>query len=97
MILWDDRVAWVVVEGVFITVQGETGVVVVSSDGRFGTLGFASPDVEEAELVPDESADVRFQGVEAEGFAVSVEAHTFGHADGGADEDRVSARHFFSA
>lgn len=98
MVLRDDRVAGMIIdEDVFFAVQGEAGVIVVSSDGGLGTLGFAGPDVEEAELMPDESADVGFQGVETEGFAVSVEAHAFGHANGGSDKDGVSPGDFFSA
>lgn len=97
MVLWDYGVAGMVDEGVFFAVQGEASVIIISSDGGLGTLGFAGPDVEEAELVPDESADVGFQGVETKGFAVPVEAHAFGHADGGADEDGVSPGDFFSA
>lgn len=98
VVLWDDRVAGMSIdEDVFFTVQGEASVIVIFSDGGLGTLGFAGPDVEEAKLMPDEPSDVGFQGVKTKGFAVSVQAHALGHANGGSDKDRVSPRDFFSA
>lgn len=47
--------------------------------------------------MPDETADVGVQGVEAVGLAVAMQTHAFGHADGGADEDGVGAGDFLSA
>lgn len=43
-------------------VEGEFGVVFFAADAGVGALGFAGADVEEAELVPDEAADVGFEG-----------------------------------
>lgn len=43
-------------------VEGEFGIVFFAADAGIGALGFAGADVEEAELVPDEAADVGFEG-----------------------------------
>jgi hypothetical protein len=60
-------------ELVFLAVVGEPGVIVLPPDGWFGPLGLAGPDVQEAQLVPDQAPDVCFQGVEiVRSAAVSV-------------------------
>ena len=80
-----------------VDVEGKLSGEFVDADTRAGALGFAGADVEEADLVPDEAADVCFDGVHAIFGAVAVESHAFGDADGCADEGGVGAGYFAAA
>lgn len=82
---------------VFFAVIREPGVVVLTPDGRFRALGLAGADVEEAELVPDQAADVGLEGVEIIVAAISMQAHAFCHPYCCADEDRMGSGNLFSA
>ena len=61
------------------------------------TLGFTRTNVEEAELVPHESAYVGFNWSHAIVRAVAVKTHAFGEADGGTNEGRMATGHFGTA
>lgn len=51
-------------ELIFLAVVWEPGVIIFPPDGWFGALGLAGPDVQKAQLVPDQAPDVRFQGIQ---------------------------------
>jgi hypothetical protein len=50
---------------VVVDVEGQRNVEVVGADGRVGPLGFSGLEVKEADLVPEEGADVALEGGEA--------------------------------
>lgn len=79
-------------EPVLLAVVWEPGIVVLPPDGGLGPLCLAGPDVQEAQLVPDQAPDVCVQGVEIVGFAaVSVQTHTLCHPDRRANEHGVGS------
>lgn len=73
-----------------VAIHGQFRVIVFTADHRLRALRLARPDVEEAELVPDESPHVRLQGRQPVCLAVAVQAHALGHANRCAHENRVS-------
>ena len=83
-------------ELLIIAVEREFRLVVITTDARSWAVGFTGANVEEAELMPNQAADVCIQGIQTEAFAVAMETHTFSHADGGADENGVSTGKFIS-
>lgn len=58
-----------------VTVQGQLRVVVLAADDGPRALRLAGADVEEAELVPQQAADVGLERREAVLLAVPVQAH----------------------
>lgn len=83
-----------IIELIFLAVEWEMSVVVISADRGPRPLGFACSDIEEAELMPDQTANMRIQRIEAVGrLAVAVKSHAFSHADCCTDQDRVGTRY----
>ena len=80
-----------------VNVEGELGGEFVNADAGARPLGFASADVEEADLIPDEAADMCFDRIHTVFGAVAVEAHAFCYADGCANEGGVGAGYLAAA
>lgn len=69
-----------------VAVQWEFGLIVFTTDGWSWAVSFTCADVKEAQLMPDEAANVGVERIKAIGFTIAMEAHTFSHADGCTDK-----------
>lgn len=69
-------------ELVFVAVHRQLGVVVFAPYDRLRPLGLAGPDVEKAQLVPDQTTHVGLEGCQPVGLPIAVQAHTLGHPHG---------------
>jgi hypothetical protein len=66
---------------IVVDVERKLGVEVFSTNLRLGTLSFTRSYVQEAELMPNEAPNMRFEWVHPISLAVAVESHTFRHSN----------------
>lgn len=70
--MWVRAERWFGEKLVFFAIIREPGVVVFTPDGGLRALGLAGADVEKAELVPDQAADMSLEGIEIVFPAISM-------------------------